>query len=38
MCPQALGANKFVVIPSHNNNCINFTISTFLFAQRLKCT
>jgi len=36
--PQALAANKFAVIPSHNNNCINFIPSTFLFEQQLKCT
>jgi len=36
-CGLALGANKFAVIPSHNN-CINFLPSTFLFVQRLKCT
>jgi len=31
MSPQALGTNKFAVIPSHNNNCINFIPSTLLF-------
>jgi len=35
MSPQALGANKFAVMPSHNNSFINFIQSTFLFVQRL---
>jgi len=35
MSPQALGANQFGLMPSHSNNFINFTRSTFLFVQRL---
>ena len=27
--------NKFAIIPSHNNICINFVSSTFLFIQQL---
>jgi len=35
MSLQALGANKFSAVPSHNNDLIQLT---FVFAQRLKCT
>jgi len=38
MSLQALGANKFAVIPSHHNNCINFIPSTFLFIKKSKFT
>jgi len=38
MSPQALGANTFAVMHSHNNNFINFILLTFLFVQRFKCT
>jgi len=35
MSPQALRANKFALMPSNNDNFINFIQSTFLFVQRL---
>jgi len=36
-CTSTRG-NKFAVMPSHNNNFINYIQSTFLLVQRLKCT
>jgi len=35
MSPPALGANKFALMPSNNNDFINFVQSTVLIVQRL---
>jgi len=35
MSAQALGTNKFAIMPSSNNNFINFIQQTFLFVQRI---
>jgi len=35
MSAQALGKNKFAIMPSNNNNFINFIQQTFLFEQRI---
>ena len=35
MSPQALGANKFALMPTNNSNFTNFVQLTFLFVKRL---
>ena len=35
MSAQALGTNKFAIMPSNNNNFINFIQQTFLLVQRI---